>query len=992
MKDIISQIKEIREINTNDKLVIFVGAGVSRNSGVCSWWELVKEIADRIDENKCNGCNMKKLICEKCGETLELCRLNKSNCENKYNFSSDDYLIIPQHYYENLTDKTEYENFLKEKFCINLVPNKIDEMIVSLNPEHIITTNYDHLIEDVRDLNRAKYTVIKNDDDMLSKGGRHYIIKMHGDIDELDKIVLKEDDYLKYSQNHIIIESYIKSLLIDKTFLFIGYSLNDNNLKLIMSYIDYFVKEKKISARTPHYLVVNEIKNKERDIRYWKNKGVELIDLSNINDIMLSQSNCDDIVNPVGKQLFAFLNYVKNDKLPFTNDMSKQYKASLMEIKESLACFKFISYKTLMEVCGLKSVIELKAPLLTFRDINEYEQFKLITEETEIRKLFAKARIFGIQLSSLGNNQRYTFSDDDIEDDDLFSMSLENRYTEIIEALNSYPASSEKAYYYSLIKHTHGLHDIMNSIKKEGEMLDYSKLTNQQYFDLSIYEFNNICYRILNFNSDNSEYFERLNLILDNAATTQSGAYKVIKEFINTDNSEIQKLNNILSNHEVYYMKKSTTMKVGGTVYGDLYKIQQVVYDYYFFYKKNHLMLDWFNNVEKMVDPYIKAILCTYYPDEYQFSSNSLFKRTYVKPYPLEIIDIDMIVKHVKLKNFRSLISYYKVFSININDGLDIAELFENFCISMKSFWNIYLTDQLEVFSLLMSLIELNQEQKKRVLQSYINLVIPDQNMSKQMLVNSMSAIWIFVQKHYYKNSDVNKQLLKLLIDEQIIKEPISSSNPYAKLIKDLSPCADNEIYDLCDSMINSNKNKREQCYFTFVYRDILLSIDDIKWKEWIMKNVDNNWPEEVCAYLESGVLTYNDVVKKYFTDKFTKFDSQQNINGVYSYPDNKKDTICNLIILLLIGRIEKLEDIQFLDHYATENEYLSFLFYPQDFDYSKIITADNIWCSIINNDKYREIILRHKSEFWTEDDEKRIILGFGSAFENRVAYKYFFD
>lgn len=46
MKVIYSQIERIREEKRNHRLVIFVGAGVSKNSGACSWWELVKEIAD----------------------------------------------------------------------------------------------------------------------------------------------------------------------------------------------------------------------------------------------------------------------------------------------------------------------------------------------------------------------------------------------------------------------------------------------------------------------------------------------------------------------------------------------------------------------------------------------------------------------------------------------------------------------------------------------------------------------------------------------------------------------------------------------------------------------------------------------------------------------------------------------------------------------------------------------------------------------------------
>ena len=41
-----------------------------------------------------------------------------------------------------------YYDFLKEKFCSGKYEsNIIDEIIVKLQPEHIITTNYDHLLE-----------------------------------------------------------------------------------------------------------------------------------------------------------------------------------------------------------------------------------------------------------------------------------------------------------------------------------------------------------------------------------------------------------------------------------------------------------------------------------------------------------------------------------------------------------------------------------------------------------------------------------------------------------------------------------------------------------------------------------------------------------------------------------------------------------------------------------------------------------------------------
>lgn len=86
----------------------------------------------------------------------------------KYNFSSDEFLKIPQFYFEIMGEK-EYEGFLQQKFNATYLPNAINELIIELSPEHIITTNYDHLIEDVKHPNVSNYTIIKNDRDLLKK-------------------------------------------------------------------------------------------------------------------------------------------------------------------------------------------------------------------------------------------------------------------------------------------------------------------------------------------------------------------------------------------------------------------------------------------------------------------------------------------------------------------------------------------------------------------------------------------------------------------------------------------------------------------------------------------------------------------------------------------------------------------------------------------------------------------------------------------------------
>ena len=84
---------------------------------------------------------------------------------------------------------------------------------------------------------------------MLNADKSKYIIKMHGDVLRPETIVLKEQDYLEYSQKHVLIELFVKSLLADHTILFLGYSLNDYNVKLIVSWINYLRSQNKAFSK-----------------------------------------------------------------------------------------------------------------------------------------------------------------------------------------------------------------------------------------------------------------------------------------------------------------------------------------------------------------------------------------------------------------------------------------------------------------------------------------------------------------------------------------------------------------------------------------------------------------------------------------------------------------------------------------------------------------------------------------------------------------------
>lgn len=1014
MNKIIEQIEKIREINQQHKLVIFVGAGVSQNSEICTWFDLVKKIAIEVNyKDICEKCELKYLTYTEGEESINSCIFNNRPCQYEFNFSNDEYLKLPQYYYEEKgIDK--YIQLLSDTFCNRkFTPNAIDELIIKLFPEHIITTNYDHLIEDVKHINVSEYKIIKADRDLLSEYGNHYIIKMHGDMDHFNKsnlnnIVLKEDDYLKYSHTHRIIEGYIKSLLFDKTFLFVGYALNDNNLKIIMSYIDFYAKNQEIKNRKPHYLVTTSIPHEERTKRYWQNKGVEMVNLSEITDFMKKQTPCD--IKEKGKPLYTFLRYVQNDKLEYTENETKQKtegkqqledKATVNGLKHflynksiSFAPFNHISYTTIKSLSDVFYYTELINHSLYFLDDSDYKiVFSILSsddiESKAIKRCLTKAGIYSIYHKyPLQPGHYFSLYIPRSTSDVLFNYSMQWDFTKILERLSSFTNNLYRIYYYSLIyKENYNMRiNIISDIESEMNKKDFTKLSLEEKYQISVLKFNQIALQSLSGKKDDDQWMSFNKLL--KLASIQSSAFDYIKQIFDNNDAMINKLNKLLLNHEEYYMRKATIAKYGGTVYGDIFKLQAIVYDYYYFYKKNHLMLDWFNNVSKICEPYVKAIICTYYPDEYQYSNPDL-GRTQVKPYPLNLIDINILIRHVKFKDFNSWLSYYKVFDLKLNEDLNITKIFDNFCTSVRSYWLTDYAEYINNFGRILSLISLSKRECHKILLSYLKLVTPDERISIVMLRTCLKSLRLFVEKHYDEKDIAYYQLLDLLINEDLINNPLDMRNDYKKLISMLSFKSDERIYKKCCKIIKECDSNRKKAYYPYVFKDIILKFNEAKWKKWIINNIDNNWTNEVFDYLENKIIPYNKRVSKYFEEKLK---AEKSIPYTKTIP-NKESELINLIVILhIIGIIPDLNGMSYLNQYCKEYPYLDFLLNPDSFDYSKINTADYMWCNLINSNKYRESILKHKSDFWSKENEKRIQLGFGDDFENRVVYKYLFD
>lgn len=239
-------IKQIVKARDDDSLILFIGAGISANSNLPTWSKLIEELKKD---------------------------LGLSDNDNL------DYLKIAQIYYDTFGQQV-YLQKIEELFKIfpSPKPNKIHDLILKIDPKHIITTNYDSLMEQAARQKGLSYNVIAKDTDIPYVSSNRYIIKMHGDLQNKN-IVLKESDYQDYEQNFPMISTLIKSLIMNNTILFIGYSINDSTFNAI-----YRMISNRLASHAKHsYFYTPEYQNNLL-VTYYKNKGIHVISNGNKND------------------------------------------------------------------------------------------------------------------------------------------------------------------------------------------------------------------------------------------------------------------------------------------------------------------------------------------------------------------------------------------------------------------------------------------------------------------------------------------------------------------------------------------------------------------------------------------------------------------------------------------------------------------------------------------------------------------------------------
>lgn len=116
---------------------------------------------------------------------------------------------------------------------IDISVSKIHEFIANGNFPIVYTTNYDNLIEMSYDYYKKEYIKIVNVSDISKSTASscREIVKFHGDFSDVNSIVLDETSYYERLQFETPLDIKLRADVLGKSVLFIGYSLQDINIR-----------------------------------------------------------------------------------------------------------------------------------------------------------------------------------------------------------------------------------------------------------------------------------------------------------------------------------------------------------------------------------------------------------------------------------------------------------------------------------------------------------------------------------------------------------------------------------------------------------------------------------------------------------------------------------------------------------------------------------------------------------------------------------------
>jgi hypothetical protein len=191
------------------QVILFAGAGTSVGVGAPTWSGLIDKIGRDL------------------GYESDVFR----------SISAGNYLAVAEYYKIKTGEIGPLRSWMDKEFAVErlkLENSAVHQAILDLDFPIIYTTNYDRNFENAFDYAGKKYFKISNIKHIPIAYDATQIVKFHGDFDDDNSIVLTESDYFRRLTFDTPLDIKLRADSLGRSLLFIGYSLSDINIRLLL--------------------------------------------------------------------------------------------------------------------------------------------------------------------------------------------------------------------------------------------------------------------------------------------------------------------------------------------------------------------------------------------------------------------------------------------------------------------------------------------------------------------------------------------------------------------------------------------------------------------------------------------------------------------------------------------------------------------------------------------------------------------------------------
>ncbi|KAA6482235.1 SIR2 family NAD-dependent protein deacylase [Bacillus swezeyi] len=340
----------IRQIISN-RVVPFIGAGFSRDFGYPGWIDLLKKVMKEIQISDLVGDDIEGADPLQVAQSF-LDFFKKTNYDHFENsligeigIAEDQRVRDKLNQYLSSSIKKEIDQRLERAFSQIVLSQVIQEeslknqnninklkMLGDLDFKHILTTNYDDVLEsEIFSNKHFQVLSLGNGDELNWDDSYNTIYKIHGDVKNPKEIIFTHAQYYKFMHQFGYFRSKLYTLFSSNVILMMGYGFNDINIhQIYFQFIRDYDNDSALEDKKFYMVLTKHDKKRWGSYfnyykRYLSSYKINVIEVETLPDFIeeLSKTVKLEKASSDLKSLFDFYGGNEDDRNAFTDVLIK---------------------------------------------------------------------------------------------------------------------------------------------------------------------------------------------------------------------------------------------------------------------------------------------------------------------------------------------------------------------------------------------------------------------------------------------------------------------------------------------------------------------------------------------------------------------------------------------------------------------------------------------------------------------------------------------